>query len=444
MWFRRDLRLADHPALRAAACRGAVLPVFVLDPRLLAPAGAARRAFLLRCLRSLDESLGGGLVVRSGPPADTLVELAREVGASAVFATADFGPYGYARDLAVGARLAACDVDLELVESPYAVPPGTVMKRDGTPYRVFTPFFRAWRELAWAESVREPADLRLLPGVASEPIPGEPAVIAELPAPGEAAGRERLAAFLADGIDGYEEDRDRADRDRTSRLSPYLKLGCIHPRQILDRLGAGGADEVLRRELAWREFYADVLFHKPDSARHALQPAAGRIRVDTGADADRRFAAWAAGRTGYPIVDAGMRQLIGEGWMHNRVRMIVASFLVKDLHLDWTRGARLFMERLVDGDLASNSHGWQWVAGTGTDAAPYHRILNPVRQGLRFDPAGDYTRRWVPELAAVRGAAVHEPWNLDDPVPGYPSPIVDHAAARREALARYDAARIGD
>ena len=441
MWFRRDLRLADNPALHRAAGRGPVLPVFVVDPHLTGPAGAARRTFLVRCLRKLDDSLGGALVIRTGSPADVLSELAQEAGASTVCATADFGPYGRARDDAVARRLTGHGVDLELVESPYVVPPGTVTKADGSPYRVFTPFYRAWREHSGSDPVPSPADLEIARGVESESLPAEPTTDAVLPPPGEAAAIVRLAAFLDHDIDSYADDRDRADRDRTSRLSPYLKYGCIHPRQILERLGPSAAHETLRRELAWREFYADVLFHQPDSARQSLQVAAGRIRVDTGAEADQRFSAWAAGRTGYPIVDAGMRQLIGEAWMHNRVRMIVASFLVKDLHLDWRRGARLFMERLVDGDLASNSHGWQWVAGTGTDAAPYHRIFNPTVQGKRFDPDGAYVRRWVPELAGIDGPAIHEPWKLAAPLPGYPAPIVDHADARREALDRYTAVR---
>ncbi|HEX6310853.1 MAG TPA: deoxyribodipyrimidine photo-lyase [Acidimicrobiia bacterium] len=441
MWFRRDLRLADNPPLRMASSTGAVVPVFVIDPHLTGPSGAPRLSFLLRCLAALDESLGGHLVLRTGDPADQIPRLVSESDASVVFATADFGPYGRDRDAVVASRLARDRVAFELVESSYLVPPGTVTKADGTPYRVFTPFFRAWQEHAHdVASGPPPDDLLLVGRIASDPPPREPAVDAMLPRAGEAAGRERLAAFATGGIH-YTRDRDRPDCDATSRLSPYLKFGCIHPRQVVDSLRDDRNAEEVRRQLAWREFYADVVYHEPRSTRHALQEATGRIRVDRGADADRRFDAWAAGRTGYPIVDAGMRQLAGEAWMHNRVRMIVASFLVKDLHLDWTWGARLFMQRLVDGDLASNSHGWQWVAGTGTDAAPYHRIFNPVRQGKRFDPNGDYVRRWIPELAGIDGPAVHEPWTLRQELAGYPAPIVDHAEQRREALSRYAAAR---
>jgi deoxyribodipyrimidine photo-lyase len=231
-------------------------------------------------------------------------------------------------------------------------------------------------------------------------------------------------------------------RTSTSRLSPYLKWGCIHPRQLLAKLGRSTAHEAFRSELCWREFYADVLWHRPDTVSQALIPAMRHMEIDVGPDADAAFGAWAEGRTGYPIVDAGMRQLAAEGWMHNRLRMIVASFLVKDLHLDWSRGARYFMTQLVDGDLASNHHGWQWVAGTGTDASPYFRVFNPVTQGERFDPEGDYVRRWVPELRSIAGPGVHRPWIQDDgPPAGYPAPIVDHEQERAEALRRYAAVR---
>jgi deoxyribodipyrimidine photo-lyase len=229
--------------------------------------------------------------------------------------------------------------------------------------------------------------------------------------------------------------------DATSRLSPYIRFGCLHPRQVLAELGDGADADKLRSELAWRDFYADVLANRPSTAWGNVRSDLDRMVWDEGDEADERFAAWAEGRTGFPIVDAGMRQLRAEAWMHNRVRMVVASFLVKDLHIDWRRGARFFLDRLVDGDLASNNHGWQWVAGTGTDAAPFFRIFNPTLQGGRFDPEGDYVRRWVPELRSVRDGAVHEPWKLPGgPPTGYPRPIVEHAAERAVALARYAAA----
>jgi deoxyribodipyrimidine photo-lyase len=443
LWFRRDLRLADHLALAHAAGAGPVVPLFVLDPGLLGPAGAARTAFLFRCLRALDESMGGRLVVRTGDPVEVVPAVAAEAGAEAVFVSADFGPYGRRRDHEVGRALKAAGRGLTGVGSPYAVDPGRVLKQDGTPFKVFSPFCRAWRASGWPA----PADRPEHPwaaGLRSDGVPDDPPVAATLPPAGEAAALDRLEAFLAGPIDDYAERRDRPADDATTRLSPYLKYGCIHPRTILARLGRSQPEEKLRSELAWREFYADVVWHTPESARRSLQPAMAGMKPDSGKKADERFEAWAQGRTGFPMVDAGMRQLLGEAWVHNRVRMIVASFLVKDLHIDWTRGARWFLEHLVDGDLASNNHGWQWVAGTGTDPAPYFRIFNPVTQGKEHDPDGDYVRRWVPELAGVGGGAVHEPWKLAGGLPaGYPERIVDHAAERAEALARYSALKVG-
>jgi deoxyribodipyrimidine photo-lyase len=440
LWFRRDLRLADHAALVVAAGAGPVVPLFVLDPALLGPAGAPRTAFLYRCLRALDESIGGRLVVRTGDPVDVVPALAAEADAGTVFVSADFGPYGRRRDQEVSGALKAEGRRLTGVGSPYAVDPGRVMKQDGTPFKVFSPFYRAWRAHGWPAPADRP-ETEWIGAIRSDAVPDDPPVTAALPPAGEAAALARLDAFA---LDAYADQRDCPAADATTRLSPYLKYGCIHPRTVLARLGRSRGHEKLRSELAWREFYADVLWHHPESVRQALQPAMAQMPLDTGETADERFRAWTEGRTGYPMVDAGMRQLQGEAWIHNRVRMVVASFLVKDLHIDWTRGARWFMERLVDGDLASNSHGWQWVAGTGTDPAPYFRIFNPVTQGKEHDPAGDYVRRWVPELAGVAGAAVHEPWKLPGGVPaGYPERIVDHAAERAEALSRYESLKSG-
>ncbi|MCR8671389.1 deoxyribodipyrimidine photo-lyase, partial [Agrococcus sp. HG114] len=279
--------------------------------------------------------------------------------------------------------------------------------------------------------------------VEDEPLPAPPETTAELAWASEEGALERWAAFLDGPIDDYDEARDRPDLDGTSRLSIALKLGAVHPRTLLadlDRVAprrGRAAQRSLKRfqaELAWREFYADVLLHHPSSAwRDYGDQLRGLVHDEPGA----LFDAWREGRTGFPFVDAGMRQLLAEGWMHNRVRMVTASFLTKDLHVWWPHGARHFMEHLADGDLASNSHGWQWTAGTGTDAAPYFRVFNPVLQGQRYDPAGDYVRRWVPELRHVPGAAVHEPWKVPDGLEhGYPERILDHAAERREALDR--------
>ena len=440
VWFRRDLRLSDHPALSAALDGfDRVVPLFIWDPVLVSTSGPNRLAFLHGCVRELGDSVGGRLVIRSGDPERMVAEAAAEAGAEAVYITADFGPYGTERDARVEAALGRPGVDLVRVDSPYAVAPGTLVTSGGTPFQVFTPFARAWRAHGWDGPGRRPSLARLdRAGLEDGEVPRCGDVSAALPRPGEEGAHDRLDSFLRGPVDRYGRDRDRPDADGTSRLSPYLRFGCLHPRQILDRLEPGhGHHDRFETELCWREFYADVLFHRPDSARRSYRLEWRDFPVDEGADADERFRAWVDGRTGYPVVDAGMRQLLAEGWMHNRVRMIVASFLVKDLHLDWRRGARWFMQHLVDGDLASNQLNWQWVAGSGTDAAPYFRVFNPVTQGGKFDPEGDYVRRWVPELKAVPGAAVHEPWKLPEVPAGYPPPIVEHAAGRQEALSRY-------
>jgi deoxyribodipyrimidine photo-lyase len=442
LWLRRDLRLRDHPALHEAAEDGPVVALFVLDPALLKPAGAPRVAFMYRTLRALDADLrehGGRLLIRRGDPTKAVPKVVKEADASSVHISADFNPYGRARDEAVEEALG--DVPLVRTGSPYAIAPGRVTKGDGDPFKVYTPFFRAWVSHGW----RQPATtitgrVEWHTGLDGVDIPHDPDLPRgmELPEAGEDAAIEAWRAYRNKDLAGYADNRDRPDLDRTSRMSPYLKWGSIHPRTMLADLSP--SDETFRKEIAWREFYANVLFQWPDSAREYFLPQMAKMdyaRPDSAA-----FTAWCEGRTGYPIVDAGMRQLLGEGWMHNRVRMIVASFLVKDLHIEWTHGARHFMRHLVDGDLASNQHGWQWTAGTGTDAAPYYRVFNPITQGQKFDPDGDYVRRWIPELRHVAGKAVHEPWELGDDLPSdYPERIVDHAEERKEALARYQAAR---
>jgi len=446
MWFRRDLRLCDNPALVAAAEAGGadgVVALFVVDPALWGSSGDPRRAFLVACLRALDEDLGGALLVRHGDPVKEVLAVARHNGAEGVWVSADFGPYGRRRDAAVNAALGRQGRRLVACGSPYAVDPGTLENTSGQPFRVFTPFSKAWRVHGWSAPAPRP-QVGFVHDLAGRGIPLAPIPRATLPTAGEAAGLEALGGFLANKVGGYDEQRDRPGVPGTSRLSAHLKYGTIHPRTILARLGLSKGEATFRTELCWREFYADVLWQRPDTVRHAFNPSLARMRVDAGPQADRRFAAWAEGRTGYPIVDAGMRQLEAEAWMHNRVRMIVASFLVKDLHLDWSRGARLFLDRLVDGDLASNHHGWQWVAGTGTDAAPYFRVFNPVRQSKRFDPGGTYIATYVPELAGLKPAERHEPWLArarGADLGGYPEPIVDHATEREEALRRYARAR---
>ncbi len=430
LWFRRDLRLGDHAALLEASKHSKhVLALYVLDEALLKPSGAPREAFLYGCLRALDAQLGGLLMVVRGNPAVEVVLAARSIGASAVHVSTDCGPYGRRRDAEVAKALAENDIEWVETGSPYAVTPGRVTKPDGEPYRVFTPFYRAWTQHGW----RRPAESSTVDWVepaSSLEIPSID-VAAALPSPGEAAALDVWHAFLDGGIETYDVDRDRPDREGTTRLSPYLRWGCVHPRTLLadlagdDRAGA----KSLRSELCWREFHADVLWHRPETARRNYDSRFDRMQHDSDSEA---FERWCRGETGFPIVDAGMRQLLAEGWMHNRVRMVVASFLVKDLHLPWWWGARHFMRHLVDGDLASNQLNWQWVAGSGTDAAPYFRVFNPTTQGEKFDPAGDYVRRYVPELRGVPGKAVHR-----GSAPGYAEPIVDHALERRVALERY-------
>ncbi|GAA1877594.1 cryptochrome/photolyase family protein [Lapillicoccus jejuensis] len=446
VWFRRDLRLRDHAALLTAAQQGPVLALFVLDDVLLRTAGGPRTAWLRRSLRALDADLrehGGGLVVRRGRPADVVPATAAEVGASAVHVSADFTPYGARRDTAVETALAGLPGSPGLVRtgSPYAVAPGRVVRGDGAPYQVFTPFYRSWLDHGWRRPAESDPAATTWVAAPGDGIPDDPELGdgTTLPEPGEAGAAAAWARFREEGLAGYDTDRDRPDHDATSRMSPHLKIGTVHPRTLLADLGHSTGEDAYRRQLAWRDFYAAVLHFWPRSAHGYFRRAFESMEYDTGAEAQQRFRAWQEGRTGFPYVDAGMRQLLAEGWMHNRLRMLVASFLVKDLHLEWTLGARHFMDHLVDGDLANNQHGWQWAAGTGTDAAPYFRVFNPITQGEKFDPQGDYVRRWVPELRDVPGKAVHRPWDLPQHPVGYPHPLVDHAEERREALRRLSA-----
>jgi len=443
MWFRRDLRLSDNPALAAAAANGAdgVLPLFVLDPALLQPSGEARKAYLVRSLQSLNLALEDSLQTVEGDPVDAVRQAAQSVDAVKVFVAADFGPYGSSRDTRVERSLSDAGIELVRVGSPYAVAPGRVTKNDGTPYRVYSPFYGAWVKHGWRPPAADPAAVTWLPTALSRRLPTTPDhVECELPEAGEPAALRRWSEFVTERLSDYAEDRNRPDIPGSSRMSVHLKYGEVHPRTLLGDLGDSPSHEVYRKELAWREFYADVLHHSPATVTEYLRPEFARMEYDTGPEAERRLHAWQQGHTGYPIVDGGMRQLLAEGWMHNRVRMVVASFLVKDLHLEWQVGARWFMRHLVDGDLASNAHGWQWTAGCGTDASPYFRVFNPVTQGLTFDPDGDYVRRYVPELRHLEGKGAHEPWDVREGyVHGYAKRIVDHARERLESLARYQA-----
>jgi deoxyribodipyrimidine photo-lyase len=434
MWFRRDLRVHDNPALLAALEEGSVAAIFVLDPALWAGAGPARRAWLAANVLALADRIP--LSVHRGDPREVVPRVA---AGRRVHVAAETTPYGRRRDEAV-----ARAVELVATGSPYAVGPGLVRNGSGEPYQVFGAFARAWRAHGWsapAEAPRSPtiepaeSDPRALE-LLQEAVTDAPF---ELPGAGEDAAWRRWHSFRDDGLQDYRGERNRPDHDGTSRLSPYLHLGVLHPRSLLAEVPHAST---YATELAWREFYADVLWHAPASAWTDLRPALRGMRYDDPAEAADAVEAWRTGTTGFPIVDAGMRQLLHSGWMHNRVRMITASFLTKDLHVWWPVGARHFLDRLIDGDVASNNHGWQWVAGTGTDASPYFRVFNPVTQGLKFDPDGDYVRRWVPELAHLPGKAAHEPWRSDVGYEhDYPQRIVDHAVERQEALDRYQAAR---
>ena len=437
MWFRRDLRLLDNPALVSAAAEGDVLPLLVLDPRQLAAAGAGPLAYFLGSVAALNASLDGRLHVRLGDPAEVVPAVAREVAATSVHATADFGAFGVARDEAVAAALG--DVPLTFTGSPYAVAPGRVIKGDGTPYRVYTPFSKAWLAHGWRRPAPAAAARFIdLPGEAlPEPPAGAPPMH-----PGEAAALAQWEWFKANAIVEYGPMRDRPDVRGTSMLSTALRFGEIHPRTLLADLGEEPGHVKYRNEVAWREFCADLLWHSPHATTRALQPRFDAMRWDSGPVPDAHFERWANGRTGYPMVDAGMRELRATGIMHNRVRMIVASFLVKHLHIEWQRGERLFLELLLDGDRASNALNWQWVAGTGADASPFIRVFNPVGQGLKFDPNGDYVRRWIPELAHLPGATAHEPWAAPNGYSGgYAGRVIDLAEERAEALRRFDEIR---
>lgn len=439
LWFRRDLRLADLPALLAAADGdGEILACYVLDPSLKASSGARRLQYLYGALRDLQNNLDGRLLVTSGDAKTVIPKLAKAVGATAVHISEEHLPYGRRRDAAVREALRG-EVELVATGSPYLVSPGRVTKSDGSPYKVFTPFYDAWRKHGWrkpAESSQQSArwiDPAEVKGARAVEIP-DLGVELDRPA-GETGARAQWTEFVEHGLADYGEDRNRPDLDGTSRMSAHLKFGTIHPRTLAADLGRGTGAQTYLRELAFRDFYASVVHEWPRSTWWNWNTAFDAIEVDDGRDATKAFEIWKAGKTGFPIVDAGMRQLAETGFMHNRVRMIVASFLVKDLHLPWQWGARWFLDQLVDGDMANNQHGWQWAAGCGTDAAPYFRVFNPTTQGKKFDPSGTYVKRWVPELSDVKD--VH---NLGDDWPGgYPQPIVDHKQERAEALRRYGA-----
>ena len=438
-WFRRDLRLADNPALLdALAAADETLLLFIMDEDVATRAGEYRRAYLAASLRSLDQSVGGKLAVISGSPTQVLSDVVRRYEITSVHAAREFAPFG----VQAQAEIEAAGIEVEYAGSNYAVSPGRVRKPDGTNYRVYTPFFRVWQAHGWRDPAPLPSDLHLTtPDKGDRNLPSwmPPSGIA-LQEAGESAALQRWTAYKAGELSSYDEQRNFPGIPGTSRLSPHLRWGEIHPRTILAHLNKTSAHEIFRKEIAWREFYADVLHHYPLSSRDYYNPIFEKMRYDAPSE---KFVAWCEGRTGYPIVDAAMRQLRVEGWMHNRTRMVVASFLVKDLHIEWRHGADYFMKYLIDNDVASNSHGWQWTAGCGTDASPYYRVFNPIEQGRRFDPEGTYIKRFVPELSHLSAPDIHTPWEvLGGLINGYPSPIVDHAVERIESLGRLDEIKV--
>lgn len=451
-WFRRDLRLEDNEALNAAIAhaRGSlsarVIATYAFDLNAFEALEPIRSHSLVESLKALKESLDGALFIVSSRETDavakSLATHALESQANTVFATRAFDPAGIREQQQVHNQLAAINVKLVLVGSNYAVNPGSVTKSDGSAYKVYTPFSNAWMHIGWNRPFELPARDSFefeQPTVLQSIIPAARGEVGFQIKAGEAFALRTWERFKARALYNYHELRDRADLSGTSHLSHALAHGEIHPRTLLAELADTEGHNVFRKEIAWREFYADVLWHNPQSAHDYLNSAYKKMRYDEGSPANERLQAWMQGQTGYPMVDAGMRQLLTEGWVHNRVRMIVASFLVKDLHLEWTAGADWFERNLSDFDVASNSHGWQWTAGCGTDASPYYRVFNPITQGYKFDPNGDYVRKYVPELRHIDGKEVHEPWLLiDGLINGYPAPIVDHSAERLESLARLE------
>jgi len=414
--FTRDLRIHDHPALAAAAARAeSVVPLFVLDERIPAPPNRLR--FLLQSLADLRRSLGGTLVVRRGDPVAETMRIVGETGAEAVFLSADVSMYAQERER----RLAAERVELRALPGVTVVPPGELLPAGADHFRVFTPYWRRWAETELRPVHRAPRRLPVPSGLALGRLPSRPAAQSPLlPEGGEAAGRRRLASWLRTGLPRYGELHDDLAADGTSRLSPYLHFGCLSPREVAGRAAGRPGAEPFLRQLAWRDFFHQLLAARPEASREDY-----RRRLAPWHDDPEGLAAWKEGRTGIPLVDAGMRQLAAEGWLHKRARLVVASFLTKHLSVDWRSGAAHFAELLVDGDVAQNSGNWQWAAGTGADTRP-NRILNPVLQARRYDPRGEYVCRWVEELADVSGPVLFEPWRRGG-VPGYPPPLVDLA-----------------
>lgn len=460
LWFRNDLRLEDNPALDAAAAFGAVVPVFVWAPQEEGawPPGAASRGWLHHSLGALDASLrarGARLILRSGPSAAALLEVIRQTGARAIFFNRRPEPDIETRDRAVVEELERAGVTARSFNSHFLLEPRAIANKSGGPYRVFSRYWMACLESlrrapptpspapqTWASPSRWPRSLAL-DALELAPNTGWPQRLAGAWTPGETGAEAALERFRAQALAGYADARDFPGTAGTSRLSPHLHFGEISPRRVWAALASSAHSPGFGKfaaELGWREFAAHLLAHFPQTPAAPLRPEFERMDWR---DDPEALDAWRRGQTGYPIIDAGMRELLATGWMHNRVRMVVASFLTKDLLQSWTTGARWFWETLADADLANNTLGWQWCAGCGADAMPFFRIFNPVAQGQKFDPDGVYTRRWAPELARLPSRWIHEPWRTSEAVlraagvrldSDYPRPIVPHEIARNRAL----------
>ena len=458
VWFRRDLRVADHPALNAALAHAErVVPVFCLDDRLLhgRHSSGARTQFMLESLADLDaalEAVGSGLVIRHGDPADQLIALAQAVGADTVHACVDAGPFARTRDQETQAKLKRVGIELRGHPGNFVADDlSAIRTASGDPYTVFTPFYRSWLKAPRRAVLDAPAVIAPLPDDLDRGVVPALAGLGlrqEVRAP--ARGGIQAAALVGSRFldtlgEGYQDGRDELGEERASRLSPYLHFGCISARALEAALPDDDGGEAFRRQLCWRDFYAHVLRSFPGNARAEHQQRyRGTVSWN---DDEQLFGAWCAGRTGYPLVDAAMRQLLEEGWIHNRARLVVGSFLTKDLGVDWRRGERYFMRMLIDGDQASNNGNWQWIASVGVDPQPLtRRLFNPARQQQRFDRQGRYVRRYVPELREVPDQYLAEPWTMpvelqrrvgcvigDD----YPAPVVDHAAERLRTIERY-------
>lgn len=464
-WFRNDLRLTDNPALlAAAAARRPIVAVYVLDEVNAGDwaMGGASRWWLHHSLTSLAEDLkavGGAVVLRRGDAGSIIPELAAQTGAASVYWNRAYEPGAIARDTAIKKALTDAGVEARSFKGALIVEPWEIATKQGNPYKVYTPFWKSLKAShAPAEPAGRPQALKFAPAPRSDQLadwalePSKPdwsGGLVEAWTPGEAGAQGRLGAFIQHAMADYDHARNLPAVRGTSGLSPHLHFGEISPRQVWHAVrGAKGGDSAdadsFLSEIAWREFSYNLLYHFPSLPDENFQPRFDRFEW-TGQD--EAFDAWTMGRTGYPIVDAGMRELWHTGWMHNRVRMITGSFLIKDLFIHWRRGEAWFWDTLVDADLASNAAGWQWVAGSGADAAPYFRIFNPVSQGEKFDPNGDYVRKWVPELGKLPKRAIHAPWTADRDTLAragvtlgrdYPQPIVDHAEARKRALAEFE------